>query len=384
MANLYDPSSVGVTAGNLQNGGWYNGRQYWNGQVGDPGVIINPNQQGSGQPVSQTVQAQTNPANPAYIQQQTAAAQKANVAPTGQTSTPTTQVPTGGTATPTAGTGAGLGVTATTTTPQLQDLYNSLQKTEGITTLQNTITTKTSAYNSQISQINDNPYLSEANRTGRIEKLTTDFNNDIKNDQDALAMKQADVTTQLNLATQQFDINSKAASDALSTFNTLLTSGALSGASGTDIANIATSTGMSTSMVQAAIKAETAKDAPKPQVIQFNDGTNTGFVVVNPDTGAIISKQIVAAAPPTSASVAQEKLDKGGGTGTATENKATATENKATQVSDSNSAIISYTQDKAAQAAASPEDFITLLIEKYPLAGLSSADAQKIRKQTGQ
>jgi hypothetical protein len=31
----------------MQNGGWYNGRQYWNGQLGAPGQIINPNQQGN-------------------------------------------------------------------------------------------------------------------------------------------------------------------------------------------------------------------------------------------------------------------------------------------------------------------------------------------------
>ena len=29
-----------------QNGGWYNGQQYWNGSLGPKGVIINPNQQG--------------------------------------------------------------------------------------------------------------------------------------------------------------------------------------------------------------------------------------------------------------------------------------------------------------------------------------------------
>lgn len=30
-----------------ENGGWYDGKQYWNGSFGDTGQIINPNQQGS-------------------------------------------------------------------------------------------------------------------------------------------------------------------------------------------------------------------------------------------------------------------------------------------------------------------------------------------------
>ncbi len=56
--------------GGYQAGGWYEGRQYWNGQFGAPGQIINPNQQGAGQRVSNEVIAQTNPKNVAYVQQQ--------------------------------------------------------------------------------------------------------------------------------------------------------------------------------------------------------------------------------------------------------------------------------------------------------------------------
>ena len=41
--------------GGFQLGGWYNGQQYWNGQLGAAGVINNPNQVGYGQPVSAEV-----------------------------------------------------------------------------------------------------------------------------------------------------------------------------------------------------------------------------------------------------------------------------------------------------------------------------------------
>jgi len=71
----------GVTA-DFQEGGWYSGRQYWNGTLSAPGVINSQsNQQGAGQAVSTEVVKQTNPANVSYIQSQQG----------GQTSTPTTK-----------------------------------------------------------------------------------------------------------------------------------------------------------------------------------------------------------------------------------------------------------------------------------------------------
>ena len=51
-----------------QTGGWYDGRQYWNGTFSQPGQIHpQSNQVGAGQQVSNAVIAQTNPANVAYI-----------------------------------------------------------------------------------------------------------------------------------------------------------------------------------------------------------------------------------------------------------------------------------------------------------------------------
>ena len=57
--------------GGFQQGGWYEGRQYWNGTFSAPGVIHSQsNQQGAGQSVSREVAAQTNPANVAYLEAQ--------------------------------------------------------------------------------------------------------------------------------------------------------------------------------------------------------------------------------------------------------------------------------------------------------------------------
>ena len=86
-------------------------------------------------------------------------------------------------------------------------------------------------------------------------------------------------------------------SQALNQFNSLLQAGALDAATGDDIANITRGTGLSSSMVQAAINANKAKNV-QTNATTFDDGTNQGFVVYNSKTGEIISKQNVATSKP--------------------------------------------------------------------------------------
>lgn len=60
--STYTPEQLGIKApaGGFQTGGWYEGRQYWNGSFSDPGVIHpQSSQQGAGQAVSQEVRAQS-------------------------------------------------------------------------------------------------------------------------------------------------------------------------------------------------------------------------------------------------------------------------------------------------------------------------------------
>lgn len=58
-------------SGGFQQGGWYEGRQFWNGTFSQPGQIHpESNQQGAGQQVSKEVVAQTNPNNVQYIDSQ--------------------------------------------------------------------------------------------------------------------------------------------------------------------------------------------------------------------------------------------------------------------------------------------------------------------------
>lgn len=309
MANLYSPESLGITApsGGFQQGGWYAGRQFWGGQLSDPGVI-NPlsNQQGAGQAVSAEVNSQSAAAQGVtsqnlekYLQDQRDQQAKNNVQPT------STMAPSNGAdrvATPGGinGPGAGVGLPSATPALNLPDLYKGLSTAAGIDTLEKGLSDKAAAFATAQSKINDNPFLSEGMRTGRLAKLQTDYNANVKNDQDALAMKKQDIATQIDLQTKQFDINSATAKQALDQFNTLLQSGALAGASGEDIASITRATGLSSSMIQSAISAQQTKDTPT-SVSTVDDGKNIYSVVINTKTGAIISKQVISASKPSTA-----------------------------------------------------------------------------------
>lgn len=150
--------------------------------------------------------------------------------------------------------------------------------------------------------INDNPFLSEATRVGRVAKMDDLYQKRTANLRGDIQTKKADIETQLNLQSRQFDINSQQAQLALQQFNTLLGAGAFDNISPSDVAAITKSTGLSSSMIQSAIQA--SKDAKKKdiptQMIEFDDGTNVGFTLVNSQTGEIINKQIVGTSKPTS------------------------------------------------------------------------------------
>lgn len=306
---MKDPGGNAAPTTGFQNGGWYSGYQYVNGTFAPQAGMIHPqsSQQGAGQMVSSEVNKQSDAAQglPSGTIDNYVATQNDN--PVNNQGGAGNGGSGGGGGTG-GGTGANLGGLGATPTLDLPGLSASLNDKYGITAAENDLTTKAQAYNDQQSKINDNPFLSEADRVGRIQKLTTDYNNDIKTAQDSLAMKKADVQTQLDLQTKQFDINSQASQQALSQFNDLLQSGALAGASGSDIANITRSTGISSSMIQAAINSQNAKNNPS-QIIPYDDGTNQGFAVINPKTGAIISKQVIAGSKPTKASSGSSPAD---------------------------------------------------------------------------
>ncbi len=303
MAQVYAPTSLGIKppAEGFQQGGWYNGRQYWGGTLSEPGVIHpSSNQVGSGAAVSPQVNAQSAAAQgitptqmTSYLQGQT---QKATgVAPTGQIQPSQTagQPGTSGVS------GAGAGAALSTMTPQvtlnLPQLYQNLYKSSGISDKEVQYATMESDYINAKAKINDNPFLSEATRVGRVAKLESLFAERTAAIKNEIAVKKADIETQLNLQTKQFDINSQAAQQALSQFNSLLQMGALSGASGEDIANLTRSTGISSDMIQSAISYQQKKDVKTQVISSTNDAGVVTVSVINTDTGEIVKQSSLGA-----------------------------------------------------------------------------------------
>jgi len=297
MAQVVSGNQIKLNDGktiNAQQGGWYDAQQFWGGTLSAPGVINSlSNQQGAGQAVSKETVQQTNPANWAYIQQQQATYQPSTTSQA-LPSTPSGQ---------SGQSGAGVGFDAPTDNFDPVNFYETAYANSGVRDIEAQSVAQQNIRNEQVAKIKDNPYLSEATMTGRISKLNEKFAADQQVIQSQIATKKADVETQLNLQLKKLDINSQAATQALNKFNTLLSSGALSGASGQDIANITRSTGISSSMIQAAINASAQKNL-KTSTISFDDGTNQGFAIINEQTGEIIKKQNIASSKPAAATKA--------------------------------------------------------------------------------
>ena len=408
----YSPSSLNIAPppGGFQQGGWYSGRQYWGGTLSDPGVIHPSSDQiGAGQAVSADVNRQTSiaaglapDANQRYVEQQRAqqpAITYANDAfPTyaqRQATGNLGAIPGGGSTGPTKPLVTPLVDTlniAAKPAPaiDLPNLYKSLQAGSGITEAEAQLSALTKAHNDAMSKINDNPWLSEATRVGRISKLATDYENKANAIKGDIAVKKADIETLLNLQTKQFDIQSNQAQQAMSQYNTLLNSGALNNASGEDIAAITRATGLSSSMIYGAINNKKINDV-KTSTVSFDDGTNQGFAVINSQTGEIISRQIVAASKPDTSNI---QFDNGTNQGFATVDNRTGqiinTQNisaskpaAVTQASkeavaksavgqmvniyrDTNPQSPTYQQGKVVRSSYSPQDFYKQLIIDYP------------------
>lgn len=300
MAGIYTPEQLGIRPpkGGFQQGGWYEGRQYWNGTFSDPGVI-HPwsNQIGAGQEVSKEVVQQTNPANWDYLQKLKQQPQPTPVMTVNQSNSNVSYSNTLSGSMGSTSNISGLLNQIQQPTIDIKGIYENLFNQSGIKDLQDKLSQLEKDYNTQISKINDNPFLSEANRVGRARKLTEDFQREYQRISGEIATKKADIETQLNIQLKQFDINSEQARQAREQLNFLLQSGLLAGATDQDIANITKATGISSEMIKAAIQKQ-KEENKKTVVKEWDDGVNQGFVVIDSLTGEIINKQIVAASKP--------------------------------------------------------------------------------------
>ncbi len=301
MAQILPTGQVKKDNGQIitpKTGEWYDSQQYWGGTLSNPGQINSlSNQQGAGQAVSAEVVAQTNKAqglapgtNEAYIARQ----QNKSTAPSAVPTTPSPVLAPGGAVTPSTPGGMSAGI-ATTPTINLPEIYQSLYDTSGISALEKELSDKEKQFIEVQGGINDNPFLSEATRLGRVAKAQALYDQrtaSLKND---IATKKADIETKLSLQTKQFDINSQQAKDNLSQLNTLISLGALDNASGETIANLTRSTGISSDMIQSAIKARTKKEAETQVITSTADNGVVTVSVINKNTGEVINQNSLGA-----------------------------------------------------------------------------------------
>lgn len=139
---------------NFEQGGWYGGAQYWDGKFGMPGVIINPNQQGYGQLVSSEVNRQSSIAQgkqPSAIDDYLARLRQK----LGTANSQLEQLASG----QTTATDTGDGGSA------LSEYQNQLSEIDA------KIAKKNQELIEAENKINENPFLSEATRVGRVRKL---------------------------------------------------------------------------------------------------------------------------------------------------------------------------------------------------------------------
>lgn len=179
-------------------------------------------------------------------------------------------------------------------------------------TIQKEIDTRTTALNTALGKINDNPYYSEATRVGRAAKLQEAYNNDVRAISGRLTVAQnkkidaenriqqvkADAQVKLNIASNQYNIENTQYQQQLQQINSYLSAGMFNNASGADIAQIATMTGMNTSMIQSIIDASKKSKEVKPELKTADDGTNQYVVAIDPMTGNVINKQIISSSKP--------------------------------------------------------------------------------------
>lgn len=164
----------------------------------------------------------------------------------------------------------------------LPQLYESLYNSSGIKQREEELSQKEQQLAMVKAKINDNPFLSEGTRVGRVAKLDQLYNDQTAGIRKDIDRARADVEMKLNLETKQFDIQSQQAQQALNQFNSLLESGALDSASSDDLASLTRSTGINSNLIASAINARKQANM-NTEIKTFDDGFEEGFVIYTID-----------------------------------------------------------------------------------------------------
>tara|TARA_Y100000034_G_scaffold52172_1_gene64093 strand:- start:1316 stop:2500 length:1185 start_codon:yes stop_codon:yes gene_type:complete len=388
------PQSAGIRppAGGFKQGAWYEGRMYWGGTLSDPGVVHpSSGQVGAGQRVSAEVNRQSaalQGVSPqqfeGFLQSQRDRQTQSQPAPA---PTPQPVPPVDTSAIPSDSGGDTSPVIQPPAEIDLPKLYDNLFAEAGISGVQNSIKEQESlladkerAFVEAKGKINDNPFLSEATRVGRVAKLESLYQGRIANDirklenlQGEIETKKADVETKINLELQQFNLDSETAQRALTQLNTLLEMGALDNATGIDVANLTRSTGISSTMIQSAIKSRIKEPELNTTLQTIDDGSTQWGVLIDTDTGDVINRIQLARSKP---KVFAPRDD-----------TPSASDQKAEDIGVVGGIISRYITDIDEQRKISPESLYRQLSLQYPLAidflseNWTAADIRAARKK---
>lgn len=179
----------------------------------------------------------------------------------------------------------------------LVDATNSAYNSPEILAAQASITDRQKALALAQSNINDNPFYSEATRVGKSEKLSQKANADIQIQQNILADLKSTAAIKVQAALGQYNIENQAYQQKLDLFQNLVNMGALDNANSNDLAGIAVQTGIPVSMLQSIQSVSVKKNNPvdKPQITTATDNEgNLTIVAVDPTTGAVIQQTSIA------------------------------------------------------------------------------------------
>lgn len=177
-------------------------------------------------------------------------------------------------------------------TPEIKDAE------QAVSNAQDQLDKHRQAVSDAISEVSNDPWLSQAQQTGKIDKIQRKAAADEQNlltklsqATDSLNSLKGDAQTKVNIALKQYDIQSTEYQQNLSQFSSLLAAGALTNATSADIASISASTGISPNMIQNIINKQKS-DNIKPTVIQSTDDSgNVTVSIIDANTGNIIGKQ---------------------------------------------------------------------------------------------
>jgi hypothetical protein len=292
----YTAQQLGIRApaGGFRELGWYSGRQFVGGTFGEVNQIHPRSpQQGAGQPVSAEVRAQSaaqQGVSPQqfdeYLRKQGATPQQSP--PQGtvtqqlpqqlpQASAPAFSAP----RSPVAGMSEDEIINKYYNTPEAQRLQEERAKTEA-------------ERDRAISEIQNNPWFSEATTVGRISQINADAERKLTRVNNELARIQADAQIRYRIADDLYTKNRQAYQDTLAQFNNLLQLGAFNNASGQDIAQWASATGISTSAIQSMAKTQRTKNL---KVDTYEDNTGV-YTIAFDQEGNIVNKQFIGAGKP--------------------------------------------------------------------------------------